>query len=902
MSLMSRAKHLYRRFLDRDRSEAELDEEIESYFETLIERRMAQGLTREQAWRAARLEFEGPDRVKERVRETAAGAAIEITLQDIRYACKLLRKNPGFAAIAILSLGLGLGANVAIFSLVNTVLLKSLPVTAPDRLFFIDNSGGKSGGSSAPPYPCYEILRDHNRYFSGMAAFSGDRFKATIDGAQEQIASQYASGTYFDVLGVHAALGRVLTAGDDSEIGRGGPNGGVAVISYGLWERRFGRSPAVLGKPIQVGTNWVTIVGVTQAGFSGLQAGSPVDITIPMMLASNNLRSRSSWWFSAVGRLKDAASQEQAAAELDRYFQAYMEEIGAKGESRKYFTRIVLVPAAKGLGALRRKLSKPLLIVMIIVGLLLLIGCANVANLLLARASARRNEMALRLAIGASRSRLVRQLFTEGLLLVVLAAATGALLAKWGVALLVALLAGVSGRIILEPHVDGNVVAFTAAVALITGLLFSIAPALHAVRMDAAKPGGDGRTTAGPDRFRPGNALVVIQIMLSVVLLCGAALFVRTLRNLSLLDAGFRRDGVLTMRVDATLPKSAPKKGKAAEEDHARIGRMWEELLDPLRTLSGVRAVSASTLSPMSGRDRGILMDVVGGPARSERDRGIHINQVSAGYFGTFGVTPLAGRMFGPADAANAPRVAILNETAARSAFPDSSPLGRHVNFPGQRVTAEYEIVGIVQDTRYENLRKAAEPMVYVPIEQAIDPLNGVTVAVRTGRDTAGMLNVLRRQMQSTVPGGFITNIVTIGQQVDDSLLEERMVSILASLFGGLALLLAAIGIYGVMSYAVIRRTREIGIRIAVGAQRSSVVWLVLRNTLGLAGAGLAIGIPILFLTKRYISSELFGIEAGDPFAIASAGLVLTTVAVAAGAWPAWRASRMDPMISLRQE
>jgi predicted permease len=902
LSWASRARHLIRRLLHREQVERELDEEVRAYFDTMIERRMSQGITREDAQRWARLELEGSDRVKENVREARTGAAIETTLLDVRYACRVLRKNPGFAAVAVLSLGLGLGANTAIFTLVNTILLKSLPVRNPDRLYFVDNSGGKEGGGSGPPYPCYERLRDRNHYFAGMAAFSAERFKVMIDGLQEQVRGQYASGSYFDVLGVDAILGRALTPADDSVIGSGGQDGPVAVISYRLWDRRFGRSPAVLGKTIQVGTSWPKIVGVTPPGFDGLSVGSPVDVTIPMMLTANNLRSKKSWWFSVIGRLKDGASPEQARAELDGHFQAYMEEVGITGEGRKFFSGISVVPAAKGLGGVRRRFSKPLLIVMTIVGLVLLIGCANVANLLLARASARRKEIALRLAIGASRGRLVRQLFTEGLVLAGAAALVGILFARWGVAVLVSLFAGIRGRIVLEPQFDWRVAAFTMAAALLTGLLFSIAPALHAIRTDAAKPAGDARTGTSAIPSSAGNLLVIAQIMLSVVLLCGAALFLRSLRNLTHVDAGFQREGVLTMQVDATLPKSAPKEGKAAELEHAEIGRMWERVLEPLQALPQAGAASVSTLSPMSGHQRGILMDVSGEPRRPERERGISINQVSASYFDAFGVTPLAGRVFTPGDQANSPRVAILNEIAARRAFPDSNPVGRRVNFPGQRVTAEYQVVGIVRDTRYADLRKAAEPMIYVPISQAIDPLPGITLAIRTRRQTAELLSVVRRRVREIVPGGFLTNIATVQQQVDESLLEDRLVSILASLFGGLALLLAAVGLYGMMSFTVLRRTREIGIRIAVGAQRRSVLWLILRDTFRLAGIGLALGIPLVFVAKKYIESELFGIEGGDPVAIACATLLLASVALASGFWPAWRASRLDPTISLRQE
>jgi predicted permease len=776
-------------------------------------------------------------------------------------------------------------------------MLKSLPVKDADRLFFIDSSGGKDHGN-APPYPCYERLRDGNHYFSGMAAFSGERFKVTIDGGPEQINGQYASGSYFAVLGVGAILGRALTPEDDSVFGLGGPQGAVAVISYGLWSRRFARDPAVLGKSVQVGETPATIVGVTEAGFSGLTPGFPSDITVPIAL-NPGVRSKGMWWLGVVGRLKDGASPQQARAELDAGFQAYMGEIRMKGN--EHFNGIALIPAAKGLDGLRERFAKPLLIVMTIVGLVLLIGCANVANLLLARAGARRGEIALRLAIGASRARLIRQLFTEGLLLSGIAAGVGVLFARWGVAALVALFSGIRGRIVLDPGFDGTVVAFISAAALATTMLFSIAPALYTTRAGAAKPGGNTPAGLGGFRFGAGRLLVVMQIMLSTALLCAAALFLRSLHNLTHLDAGFERESVLTMKVDATLPRSVHKPSTAAAEEYGRIGRMWEDLLEPIRELPQVGAVSASSVVPLDGRYRGLGMSISGEPPGAGREHGIRLNEVSSGFFDAFGVALLAGRLFTPGDRANSPRVAILNETVARAAFHDSSPLSRRVTFPGQDVTAEYEIVGIVRDARYASLRKEAEPMVYLPIEQGIGPLPGVAVTVRA-RDAAGVLPALRRRTREIVPGGFITNVATVRQLVDDSLLVERLLSILASLFGSLALLLAAVGLYGIVSFTVIRRTREIGVRIAMGAQRGTVLWMILRNTIGLAAVGLALGIPLVFLAKKYIDSELFGLHAEDPLAIAGAALALTCVVLAAGIWPAWRASRLDPMTSLRQE
>ena len=472
----------------------EIGDELQFHLDRYTEDLVRAGVSPPDARRRARAEFGSVNARSEECREALGLRLLDELRADLRYAVRLLRRSPAFTVVAVLSLGLGIGANTAIFSLIDTVLLKSLRVARPEGLFFVDNSGGKSGGRSGPPYPCYEILRDHTRYFSGMAAFNGRRFKVTIDGVQEQIRGQFASGSYFDVLGVRAVYGRVLTPADDRNIGRSGGDGYVAVISHALWARRFGMSPSVLGKTIQVGTKWVTIVGVTPPEFIGLQVGFPIDVTIPITLADGT-QSPQSWWLSVVGRLQDGATVEQARADLDAMFQAYMTDQGVSTGTGEYFNGIVLVPADKGLNDIRRQLAQPLLVVMGIVAIVLLIGCANVANLLLARGSARRSEIAVRLAIGAGRGRLIRQMLTEGAVLVALGTAAGILFARWSVAFLVGVFADGRAGLVLEPRFDPRVLAFTAAVAVVTGLLFSVLPALHATRVDAAKPADSARTS-----------------------------------------------------------------------------------------------------------------------------------------------------------------------------------------------------------------------------------------------------------------------------------------------------------------------------------------------------------------------------------------------------------------------
>jgi predicted permease len=854
--------------------------------------------------RAARVKSGGVVQAMDALRDQRGLRWLDDLAQDVRYGLRLLRRSPAFTLVALLSLGLGIGANTAIFSLIDTVLVKSLPVDDPDRLFFIDNSGGKSGGSSGPPYPCYERLRDHNRFLSSIAAFDEARLKVTIDGAPEELRGQYASGSYFDLLGVRAIHGRVLTPVDDSQYGVGGPDGAVAVISYSLWKQRFGMDPGVLGKIVHVGTKAVTIVGVTEPEFFGLQIGSPVDITIPMALTDNNLGATRLWWFSVVGRLKPDASVEQARADIEAIWDAYLTDVGMPRDERGYFSGIAMVPANKGLNALRREFSEPLLIVMGIVAVVLLVGCANVANLLLARASARHNEIAVRLATGASRSRLLRQLLTEGAVLAVLGTITGIVFARWSLWSIASQLATTGEGVFVDLTLDRRVLAFTTIVAVVTGLLFSLAPALRAVRTDAAKPGAATNTSATKPRALLRQSLVVVQVTLSLVLLCGAAVFLRTLHNLRLVDAGFDREGVLTLQVDATIPRprTAPPSDDNRRREHARLGAIWEQLA--LRTIStpGVTSAAVATMVPLTGRDRGVLIAVSGVSSLSEKDRYIHINQVTAGYFETMGIRVTAGRPFTHRDRAGSLRVVILNELAARAYFGATNPIGARINFPGQRVEDEYEIVGVVRDARYEDFRTPDERMAYVPIEQSIDPITGAIMVVRPSADVTRVMLPIREAVADTVPGGFITRVATIEQRIASSLIRERLLTVLATFFAMLALVLACIGLYGVLAYGVIRRTREIGIRIAIGARQRSVIWMVVREALSLVSIGAALGLAGSFAAGRFINSQLFEVSPADPAATVLAIFVLLVLTAIACGIPARRASRIHPVTALRYE
>jgi len=900
MRLLSRCRSLLRALARPGELDRSMQIEMQTHVDLYEHDLRAKGVPPAEARRRARAEFGSIEARKEDCREALGLRLLHEIRGDVAYALRLLRRSPGFAAVALLSLALGIGANTAIFSLVDMVMLKTLPVRDPGSLVFIDTSGGKSGGSAGPPYPLFELMRDNTRFLSGIAAFSGNPFKVTIDGPPERVIGQSVSGNYFELLGIRPAFGRLLTPADDSIFDQGGPDGPVAVISYNFWRQRFALDPGVLGRVIQIGTRPVTIVGVTPPGFFGLQTGTQIDLTVPMMLAGSQVQSKGTWWMSAVGRIRDGATPEQARAELDVLFDPYLRDLGMKRDG--HFPGVALVPANRGGNDLRRQYSEPLLIVMAIVAAVLLIGCANVANLLLARSSARRNELTVRLAIGASRARVVRQLLTEGVVLVVLGSLAGIVLAQAGVSLLVGLFADRGIGLRLEPQFDLRVLGFTAAVAVITVILFSVGPALHATRVHTVNP-GDGRAAFTRPRMRMGQALVLLQVTLAMALLCGAALFVRTLHNLSAIDGGFNREGILIIQVEATIPAppTRPQTPREYRQDHAARGAMWQRFVERVASLPEVSGAAIGMMSPLSRRDRGVGV-AVEGQEISPPQRNTHLNTVSAGYFTTLGIPLRAGRLFTSRDDAGGPRVAIVNETAARAWFPDTNPIGARVSFPGQRVDDSYEVIGVVGDVRYANLRLPDERMVYVPLEQAIDPLSNLTLLVRRDHDPASVVPMVRTATQDMVPGGFLARVGTISESVDRSLFRERLLSMLATVFGGLALTVACVGLYGVLAYTVQRRSREIGVRIAVGAPQRSVAWMIIGETLALVVTGIVLGTLCATLASRLISSQFFHVTPGDPVATLAAVAVLIGVTLLAAYLPARRATRIDPVAVLRCE
>jgi len=881
-------------FLKR-KMERDLEDEIRSHLDMQIEDNLRLGMSPDEARYEARRKFGGVEQVKENYRDRRSLPIVDSTLQDLRYSLRMLLKRKGFTAVAALSLALGIGSNTAIFSLIDAVLLKMLPVERPEQLYFIQNVGPRRPEGGAPPYPCFARFRDQNHSFTGLAAFTGFGQRIKIDGQLEEVSGHRVSGNFFSLLGINAVQGRVFGPAYDAAPGQGGPDGLVAVISYNYWTSRFGRDPAVIGKVVQLGADPVTIIGVTPPGFYGLVPGREFNFLLPMMSAgAEPLAARERWWFDAVGRVKAGVPIEQARAELDTIFQSYMDGTGINAEARREaFNRIELRPASRGLNDLRRQFSQPLQALMAIVALVLLIACANVANLLLARATARRKEFAVRLALGASRLRLARQVLTESLLLVALGGLLGLLFARWSSAFLVSFFATGRGRLFINLPLDYRVLLFTAAVALLTGLLFGLVPALHATRVEPNSALKDSAGTSTRARSRFGKSLVVTQVALSILLLVGAGLFVRTLHNLKTMDAGFRPEGVVTMRI-------SPPDGAYQGE---RLTGLWKDVLARVGRLPGVRSASLTTLSPLDGADRGVAIEVSGFTPGSDRDKGSRLNQVSPGYFQTYGVPIVQGRSFTDADNESAPKVALFNEVAARFYFGDRSPLGAQIRFGRREQPSQpYEIVGVVKDTRNLNLREADTRTVYLPFTQARDRLGRLTLAVRAEGKPTELTGAINNELRGIGPDIMLTDVVTLNEQIGQSLMQERLVATLSLFFGLLALLLACIGLYGVMSYDVAHRTNEIGIRMALGASANSVVRLVLRETLWWVALGLTLGLGTALVALRWLESLLFGLKPHDSLTIGLAALVLLTVAAVAGYLPARRAARIDPLVALRHE
>ncbi len=838
--------------------------------------------------------------------------------QDLRFALRGLGKSKAFTTVAVLSLALGIGANTAIFTLMDQVLLRRLPVKDPDQLVLFNMKGshyGSNWGGNAISYPLYEDLLRNNQVLSGMFCRFPTSVSLTVGGGTERVAAELVSGTYFPVLGVGAALGRTFTPEEDQTPG-GHP---VAMLGYDYWKTRFASDPGVLGQTIVVNGHNLTIVGVAAPGFAGVQLERVPQVFIPVMMKAqmtplwDAMKDRRSRWVNAFGRLKPGVTREQAQASIQPFFQGVLEmEVkeaafrNASPEDRSSFLENVLevLPGGQGRSYLRRQLETPVLLLLALTAGVLLIACANVANLLIARAAARDKEMAVRLALGAGRFRLVRLLLVESLILAALGAVFGTALAFVTNRLLFGLLPSEASSLKLSASPDLRVLLFTAAVATVTALVFGLVPAIQATRPALAATLKDeaGSVAGGVRQARFRRALVSVQVALSLLLLVGAGLFVRSLMNLRGLGPGFPTERLLAFNIDPSLNSYKPDASKV----------FYRQLVDDLRALPGVSAVGMASVGIMQDNEWDSSVTVEGEPAKGQNTGNPYMNSISPGYFEALGVPVVEGRDFtlqdtdqikhGPDDDDMTPRVVVVNEKFAHKFFGDANPLGRRVGFgsdPGTPV--DMEIVGVIKDIKYTTLKDEIPIQMFIPY-LASRFVGDMTVYVRTTLPADQLVTMARDRVRKLDPNLPLYNVRTMEDRVSDSLLIERLTAGLSGAFGVLATLLASVGLYGVMAFSVARRTREIGVRMALGAFGKDVVWLVLKEALLLLAIGLVIGIPASLALARYVQSQLFGVHFADPLTLALAIFCLAAAAALAGFIPARRASRVDPIRALRYE
>jgi len=894
------------RFFRRSRWDDERRREIEAHLAIEIDEQLSRGLSPDEARRAAYRKLGNSTLVREEIYHMNTIGFVDAAWRDLRYGARLLRLNPGFASVAILSLALGVGANTAIFQLLDAVRIRTLPVANPQQLVEVrianTAGGGRTGDFSGRrpslTNPLWEQLRDRQQAFSDVFAWSGTQFNLTSGGEARYANGLWVSGGFFDTLRVPAAAGRVLTPEDD----RRGCSAPPAVISYGFWQREFAGNPSAIGRSLTLNGHAYDIVGVTPASFFGVEVGRTFDVAVPLCAEPLSRDERTAldkpdvWFLAVIGRLKPDWTEARATAQLASVsapsFQATLPPHYRAEDAKRYLQfQFGAFPAGTGISTLRRDYEAPLWMLLATTGLVLIIACANLANLMLARATAREREVAIRLAIGASRWRLVRQLLAESLLIAAIGAAAGAALAQWVSRFLVDFLATSGNQPFVDLSLDWRVFAFTLALAVATCLVFGLMPAVRATSTapGAAMKAGSRGMSDSRERFGLRRALVVLQVALSLVLVVGALLFVRSLRNLMLLDAGFRQDHLLIVSLDF----------RRAGVPEARRTAVYQDVTDRLRGLAGVADASQSYIVPVSGSGWNNNIVIAG---RRYPDN-VNFNRVSPGFFRTMGTTMLAGRDFDEHDAGAAHQVVIVNQSFVDKFFAGRSPIGQLFQIdegPGVPQPA-FEIVGIVENTKYSDLREPFGPIGFFAAAQEEKPEPFLQVVVRSNAPASTIVSEVKAAVADINPS-VILEFQTMETQVRDSLLRERLMATLSGFFGALAALIATIGLYGVMSYMVARRRNEIGIRMALGADRADVVRMVMREAALLLGAGVIVGTILAVAAARTAAKLLFGLQPWDPTTLAMAALALAAVAAFASYLPAVRASRLEPTIALREE
>ncbi|OFW11228.1 MAG: hypothetical protein A3H96_25645 [Acidobacteria bacterium RIFCSPLOWO2_02_FULL_67_36] len=898
-----------RRLTGRDRLERDLDRELRFHVDEDTRRLVAAGVSQAEARRRALADFGGLEPMKEATRDARGMRWLEDLWQDARYAGRMMRRSPTFTLAAVLSLAIGIGANAAVFSVTDALVVRSLPVVKPGELYFL-NRAGYDEPNLRFSYPNVEHFRGGVPSVSFAAMGSATPAQATRAGHAELLTGQLVTGDWFDVLGIRPAAGRLLTAADTRTVG--GPP--IVVLSHAYWTSAFARDPGVVGTTLAINGAPLTIVGVAAKGFDGVTVGQQVSAWLPVTMqmetrfhgnaSINNADWRKPWlpqdgvqWLTVVARISSPAQPATVLAQIQGIDRQWLQGLvaGIQDPQRRAFMErehVELVPAARGLSSLRDDFSLALGVLMGTVALVLLIACANLASLLLARSAARGREFALRLSLGAGRGRLVRQLLTESASLALLGGLAGLVLARWGGQALLRMGSSGPNPVPLALPLDWTFLDFTLTLSVVTGVLFGLVPALRFSRLDpghALKAGGrvvDG--LGGSGGFPFGKALVVAQMALSLALLVGALLFLKTFRNLLAVDTGFERNLVVSARFDPRL----------AGFSEAQLPALYERLLDRARAIPGVRTTSLALSGPVTGSARTSDITVEGVARFGGDDNTVREDIVSLDYFATLGMPLVAGRDFRPSDGAKAPSVAVVNEAMARHFFGDASPIGRRF---GYGTPATIEIVGVVRDAKIDGLREPVPPLVFYPQQQNLQEFVR-NLYVRTSGSPESVKAALARAVGDADRNLAVREVVTLADLAERTVVRERLVSQLTAVFGVLAVIVACLGLFGTVSYSVVRRTNEIGVRLALGAAPMSVCWLVLRETLVLVAVGGLVGLAALLPTLKYVSTLLYGLSPHDPATLAAAASVLIFVGALAGAVPAWRASRVNPLTALRTE
>jgi putative ABC transport system permease protein len=904
--------------------EKELNDELRFHFDQQVEKLIAAGIPLAEARRRARLAIGTPDQIREQFRDASGIRFLETLLQDIRFAFRMLRKSPGFTAVAVLTLALGIGANTAIFSLIDAVMLRTLPVNRPDELLQLKRQDPRyvglassnplsslwpGGASSLFSNPLWEQVQDQQNVFSGVFAWANYRLNLAQGGTIQPADVSLVSGDFFTTLDLRPVAGRLITRSDDY---RGCPD--VAVLGYGFWQAHYGGASSAVGSVLPLNDHPFEVIGVAPPGFYGMDVGGKSEVFMPIcageIIGTVPLDAPSFWWLNVAGRIKPGITRAQSTARLrvlsPRIFTAALPQYWTADEQRSFVKeKLVVTSAAAGISdTLRQQLDQPLQVLMVIVGLVLLIACANVASLMLTRGVVREKEIAVRHALGASRWRLIKQLLTECILLSLVGATVGFLFARWGAVLLIRSFSIHSGHsyanipVFLDLSLDGRVLVFTAAVAILTASLFGILPALRSTGVSLTSTMKGSRTIKfdRPTRFRGRKWIVASQVAFSLVLLVAAGLLLRSFAKLATLDPGFNPENVLVVYSDLDLSKDLM---------FIRPGRdaMFREIEKRLRALPGVLSVSRSNATPTElGGFRHSLHTqwskaVTGDAALT------WIDNVTPGYFGTLRTPFLEGRDFNSGDTATSPMVAIIDQTTARRFFPGLDPVGKTFWLDGvaSRRGPPIEVVGVVGDAMHGSLREENQPTLFFPATQPWDPTLADTFELRTAVRPTALIPEVRAAVAS-VNSAIPLEFHTLAQQVNDSMVRERLLAQLSGFFGSLALLLALIGLYGTVSYLVAQRRREFGIRMALGAEPRSILWLIMRDVFSVVAVGLLAGIAMSLAVTRLLQQLLFGIGPRDAVTLVVAVAALSIVALVAGYLPGRRAMKTNPMVALRYE